>query len=324
DEIKQTACVLAVFVPFNIAASLLKTMFGTELSPATIRNRVQYAGKEAVSRLEKELRELENGLPAAEKIEAEIALLPLITGGDGVMVPFRPDGGSPEGKSVWQEVKVGIPARLGRRLNRKGKEVSFIARKRVTAVSGDIEAFKDRMRPASLKEGIPEAEVVVWLSDGAHGFRGVFRDLSAGRAQGVLDFYHTAQYLWKAALAWFDGRTVKARERSGCARKRLRMGRAKGIVNEIRGEPKSDTIPDSVRKTLENLIIFLEKHEDHTDYERYKDLGLPIGSGMVESACKWLIQQRFKGVGMRWSEEGFNNLLHLRLAWVNKTYDELF
>ncbi|MCP4105329.1 MAG: ISKra4 family transposase, partial [Desulfobacteraceae bacterium] len=55
-----------------------------------------------------------------------------------------------------------------------------------------------------------------------------------------------------------------------------------------------------------------------------KDLGLPIGSGMVESACKWLIQQRFKGVGMRWSEEGFNNLLHLRLAWVNKTYDELF
>jgi hypothetical protein len=36
---------------------------------------------------------------------------------------------------------------------------------------------------------------------------------------------------------------------------------------------------------------------------------------MVESACTWLIQQRFKGVGMRWSEDGFNHLLHLRLAW---------
>jgi hypothetical protein len=45
---------------------------------------------------------------------------------------------------------------------------------------------------------------------------------------------------------------------------------------------------------------------------------------MVESACKWLIQQRFKGVGMRWSEEGFNHLLHLRLAWVNGTFEELF
>jgi len=42
------------------------------------------------------------------------------------------------------------------------------------------------------------------------------------------------------------------------------------------------------------------------------------------SACKWLIQQRFKGVGMRWSEDGFNHLLHLRLAWVNRRFDTLF
>jgi hypothetical protein len=53
-------------------------------------------------------------------------------------------------------------------------------------------------------------------------------------------------------------------------------------------------------------------------------MGLPLGSGMVESACKWLIQQRFKGVGMRWSEEGFGPLLHLRLAWVNSRFLELF
>jgi hypothetical protein len=45
---------------------------------------------------------------------------------------------------------------------------------------------------------------------------------------------------------------------------------------------------------------------------------------MVESACKWLIQQRFKGVGMRWSEDGFNHLLHLRLAWVNGCFEALF
>jgi hypothetical protein len=36
------------------------------------------------------------------------------------------------------------------------------------------------------------------------------------------------------------------------------------------------------------------------------------------------IQQRFKGVGMRWSEDGFNHLLHLRLAWVNQRFDSLF
>jgi type I restriction enzyme R subunit len=53
-------------------------------------------------------------------------------------------------------------------------------------------------------------------------------------------------------------------------------------------------------------------------------MGLPTGSGMVESTCKWLIQQRFKGVGMRWSEDGFNHLLHLRLCWLNGRFDALF
>ena len=53
-------------------------------------------------------------------------------------------------------------------------------------------------------------------------------------------------------------------------------------------------------------------------------MGLPLGSGMVESACKWLIQQRFKGVGMLGREDGFNHLLHLRLAWVNGRFDNLF
>jgi len=45
---------------------------------------------------------------------------------------------------------------------------------------------------------------------------------------------------------------------------------------------------------------------------------------MVESACKWLITQRFKGVGMRWSEAGLEHLLALRVAWVNQRFDVLF
>jgi hypothetical protein len=68
----------------------------------------------------------------------------------------------------------------------------------------------------------------------------------------------------------------------------------------------------------------LQRHREHINYDRYKDLGLPLGSGLVESACQWRIQQRFKGVGMRWSEDGFNHLLPLRLAWVNGRFEALF
>jgi len=83
-------------------------------------------------------------------------------------------------------------------------------------------------------------------------------------------------------------------------------------------------LPDTARDTVRTVSAYLERHREHIDYETYKALGLPLGSGMVESACTWLIQQRFKGVGMRWSEDGFNHLLHLRLAWVNGSFETLF
>ena len=325
NELKQAACVLAVFVPFAIAASLLKTLTGVEVSPESIWNWVQCAGKQAMAKLECELQALKEGqAPDAEEIESKVALLPLLIGGDGVMVPFRPNGGSPKGKTAWQEVKVGIVARLGQRITKTGKKVSVLVRRRLVAVLGSIDDFKPRIWLASVKEGMLEARTVVWLSDGGRCFWRLFNDQFSRYAQGILDFYHAAQNIWKGARSLFDGRTKKARKWFAWARRRLRLGKATEVLDKIKDALASDDLPDSARKTLENLVAYLEGHSDHISYDRYKKLGLPIGSGMVESVCKWLIQQRFKCVGMRWSVNGFNHLLHLRLAWVNGTYDDLF
>ena len=81
---------------------------------------------------------------------------------------------------------------------------------------------------------------------------------------------------------------------------------------------------ENERKTFAQVQSYFETHRSHVTYEEFKQQNLPLGSGVVESACKWLIQQRFKGVGMRWSVEGFEHLLYLRLAWVNKRFDHLF
>ena len=108
------------------------------------------------------------------------------------------------------------------------------------------------------------------------------------------------------------------------ARHRLRHGEADKVLADIAQALELDGLPDSARETLTKLSMYLDKHRDHINYEKFKELGLPIGSGLVESACKWLIQQRFKGAGMRWSDEGFNHLLHLRLSWVNGRFESLF
>jgi hypothetical protein len=325
EDLMQRACVLAIFVPFGIAVSLLEILTGVKVSPGAIWNWVQSKGKESMDRLDSELKSLQEGdSPEAEEIEAEVALLPLLIGGDGVMVPFRPNEGTPAGKTVWQEVKVGILTRLGKRMTKKGKEVPVFVRRRLVAVLGTIEEFKSRIWLESLKEGILDARVVVWLSDGGPCYWKLFKEVFSNYAQGILDFYHAAQNIWKGARAWLDGRTKKAYKWFYSARHRLRLGKGKEIMDEIKEGATSEDIPDDRRKIIENLFEYLQKHKDHIDYPTYKALGLPIGSGMVESACKWLIQQRFKCVGMRWSENGFNHLLHLRLAWVNGKYDDLF
>ncbi len=146
---------------------------------------------------------------------------------------------------------------------------------------------------------------------------------SASRC-AVLDFYHAAQKLGQAAAACLDGRTKNARQWFKLMRHQLRHGQSQQVISELAYAIDFRDLPTSVLKTLTNVHDYLQKHHEHIKYQQFKELGLPLGSGMVESACKWLIQQRFKGVGMRWSEDGFNHLLHLRLAWVNDRFDNLF
>jgi hypothetical protein len=324
-ELQALGCAFAVFVPFATAARFVSWCSGASVSPWALWQWVQAAGAQAMSRLEVQLEGLENGEePEMEAMAPELTNLPLALSGDGVRVPFRPDGGRPEGKTQWREIKVGVLARWQSYRTRSGKRVTRLAGRRLVAVLGDVEAFKLRFWYEALRQGIRSACRVVWLSDGGRGFWGLYEERLSGFGQGVLDFYHGAQNLWKGASAWLDGRTKQSRQWFGWARHRLRHGHADDVLGDLAEALEIETLSKERRETLEKVHAYLSRHQDHIDYAKYKELGLPLGSGMVESACKWLIQQRFKGVGMRWGEEGFNHLLHLRLAWVNGTFETLF
>jgi hypothetical protein len=262
--------------------------------------------------------------PLPEPLTAAQVALPLALGADGVMVPLWPDAGAPRGKIRWREVNVGVLARIGQHRTRTGQVVTRLTQRRLVAVLGDSDALKPCLWLEALRQGIRHTPQVVWLSDGGRGFWRLFDACFAGAATGILDFYHAAQNLWKSAAAWLDGRTTQARRWFIWARHRLRHGQPDGVLGDLAEALDVEGLPDTARDTLLTVYAYLERHRAHIDYARDKELGLPLGSGMVESACKWLIQQRFKGVGMRWSENGFNHLVHLRLAWVNGRFEALF
>lgn len=111
-ELTRLGCLLAVFVPFEIAVGLLKQLSGVSLSDATLWQWVQQYGHEAMTQEQAQLKAWDAGdQPLVEAIEADTAALPLLIGADGVTVPFRPHPKSAKGKIVFQEIKVALLAR---------------------------------------------------------------------------------------------------------------------------------------------------------------------------------------------------------------------
>ncbi len=251
QERHALGCAVAVLVPFATAAPLLSWYRATPVSPWAVWPWVQAAGPEAMSRLEAEWKRLESGEePEAEPMAPELAHAPLARGDDGVMGPFRPHGGRPEGKTQWREVKVGVLARLPWHWTRNGKPVMRLAPRRLVAVLGDIEGFKPRLGLEVLRPGMPCAAKGVWLNDGDRGLWRLSDDRFRYHGQGILDFYHGAHNLWNGAAARLDGRTKPARRGLGWARHRLRHGHPDDVRGDVAEALEIETLPESPRERL--------------------------------------------------------------------------
>ena len=60
------------------------------------------------------------------------------------------------------------------------------------------------------------------------------------------------------------------------------------------------------------------------DYKKYKQIGCGIiGSGAIESAHRTVVQKRMKQSGQRWSSAGAQNMLNLRVTYMNERWDNV-
>jgi hypothetical protein len=322
----RLGCLLSLVMPYELASWMLGQWSGLSVSASTLWNWVQAKGKQAEAELNAQLQQQAAGADCVpEALDETVAALPLAIGADGVMVPFRPTLQTPKGKTKWQEIKVGVLARLGVRQNRSGESRPQLLQRRVVAVLGKIDAFIPHLKLEARRQGFESAPQVIWLSDGGRGFWRVYHTCFAHCAIAVLDFYHAAGHLWRATSALFDDpRSPEAMAWFHRWRHQLRHGQHYQVLSVLTTFVNTDMFTGKSLSTLLQVQAYFQRHHRHIHYQQFAQQQIPLGSGMVESACKWLIQQRFKGVGMRWSEPGFNHLLTLRVAWANQRFDSLF
>jgi len=138
----------------------------------------------------------------------------------------------------------------------------------------------------------------------------------------VLDFIHPNEYLWKVANSLL-GETNEQRT-EWVARRTLQMlsGETQHIIAEFRSRAQDDQCTAAQREKLTKTANYFERNLPYMDYPTYLAKGWPIALGVVEGACRHFVKDRFELSGMRWTQEGTENLMHLRAVAENEDWDD--
>jgi len=128
----------------------------------------------------------------------------------------------------------------------------------------------------------------------------------------VLDFFHATEYLAKVSNAAFK-RKPEAEEwlKQTCHILKHEKDGATLLLEALKSLSKKK-ISQAKKEEIDKAITYFTNHLDQMDYESFLSKNIPIGSGVIEAACKIIIKQRMCNSGMRWTDDGAKNILVLR------------
>jgi len=319
---------------FKQAAATLRRLGICEVASSTVRNVCMRLGALLRAREGHEAAAQygAQGAPAEERPRG------LAVGVDGVMVGRTdvqhrkrksaqkgPVPGKGKLKHFFHEVKTLVVFEF----NQQGEAL----RKTYQATQARVDEFRELVALEAQKRGAQAAEVLVFLGDGAAWVWKTAEE-HFPKAIQVLDWFHAMEHVWAVGRARFGNKEkelwawVKAREQE------LWEGRVEAVSAAIRavsqklGTPlerlsENERMKDPRWIAYRNIGYF-EENRERMRYPEYRAQNLPLGSGVVESACKHVVANRCKRAGMRWDEEGAENILALRCWDLNGRWDEIW
>jgi len=312
-DIQELEAWLAAEMPYETASEALERCAGIRLSNHHIHDVVNEIADEIP---------LLDVCPDQTAIDQKIDELSagrfrrpvLMIGIDGAHAPTRPEPSlrkGKRGKGEWKEVK-------GFRIYLLDGDciVHLISWHQIKS---DKELVNDllEIKQAGL---IPEDKVrICAIGDGAPWIWNCIKEVYP-TAKRVLDYYHCSEYLYDLANAQYGKNSQKAQEWVEATLSRLFMNNAGQIVAGIkRMKPNSEVAKEQIEKT----VRYLGKRIKMVNYGALKRGGFHIGSGGIESSNKFIANVRLKRSGAWWYPSNANNILKLRCAKYNKTFDQI-
>lgn len=142
--------------------------------------------------------------------------------------------------------------------------------------------------------------------------------------QRVADYYHVSERVWKMGELLFG----KGQKATAWVRKMQKwLLKPSGVYRVLHSAAAFKQQLGLGKKKLAEFnqaYRYLRDRMCYMDYASYRRLGIPLGSGVTEAACKTVYTQRLKLSGMRWQKAGAQRILQLRVLRLSGVWDEAY
>ncbi len=227
----------------------------------------------------------------------------LVVATDGSMLLTR--------EASWKEAKVGVIARadeLSKARRKRGVDGA-----RYVAVLGGQQEFKDAMAAALLVERADEVSQVVWLGDGARENWTLASELCPFATQ-VLDVPHAVHWAMAAGKALLGEGDLALPLWEARIHQLLDADSPDAAIKELLECLEWATTAEHLA-ALDDVIGYYRSNQKRMRYKTFRAIGLPVGSGIVESAHRHVLQVRMKRAGQRWGIERARRMVRLRAVY---------
>ena len=152
------------------------------------------------------------------------------------------------------------------------------------------------------------------VGDGAKWIANQVDEQFGSNGKYLIDFYHLCEYLSQAAAICAPGKEKIWME---IQKERLKINQSQDVLTELSKHIK--TIDE--KTPVHNCYRYMKNRLEQLDYKTAIEEGLPIGSGEIESAHRYIIQKRLKIAGSWWKKNNAEYMLAMRVCRVNDEWD---
>jgi hypothetical protein len=289
--------------PFARVQLKLREHYGFEIGESTVQ-RITLGHAQAIFGSGREDVDFPKDTGRHKKIVAQI---------DGGMIPvMTPDAGQKDkrkGKTLsWREAKISLAHAKGNCTPVYGG-----------GIEGGVEAAGRQLFACAVRAGFGTDSHVHAVGDGAPWILGQIEERFGEQGSYLIDFYHVCEYLSAAAKviapdaaagkAWMEAQ-----------KDALKTGRAGAVLSALLPCCESLNVSDE-QAPVRVCHRYLSARAAQLNYREAIAAGLPIGSGEIESAHRYVAQKRLKLPGAWWRVEHAEHMLALRINRLNGDWE---